>query len=224
MKTVKLSLSGLLVCLMFLSGCASSEEPIIPEPETTFNPEGYVIIGKMKDVIVLDGGLEKPFVMEFKSGNVVTLSTINGQRDDTYQMIGDKLILDSFGYFVVEEEALVDEVIVGINLVSYSMQKLSEVNELYTDTYTGQYLRTDNSVLHNSFFYAFKNDNQVDAGYHIGEVVRTEKYVPVANLAAWVEAEGYKEFMVLIDGKLEINYLDKNGALFHGVLDRYFDA
>ncbi len=224
MKTIKLSLSRLVIGVMLLVSCTSNEEPSTPEPQITFNPEGYVIVGKMKDVIVVDGGLEKPFVMEFKGGNVVTLSTIYGQVNDTYQMVGNKLILDSYGYFIVENGELTDQVIIGINLVSYSIQKIPEENKLHTDTYTGHYVRTDYEV-HSSFFYTFKTNNQVDAGYDMGKVIRTEKYVPVANLAAWVETEEYNEFMVLIGGKLEVNFMDKmRGPFYHGVLEKYIGS
>ena len=75
--------------------------------------------------------------------------------------------------------------------------------------------KSDKSVLHPNFFYSFSAiENKVGAGLNTGTVIRTENYISIGNIAAWVDdvagvGNEDKEFMVLVNGKLEVGYHQK---------------
>jgi hypothetical protein len=86
--------------------------------------------------------------------------------------------------------------------------KASGRNQLTGKTYAGTYYKSDRSVLHQNFLYSFASDGEtVNAGFIPGTIERTERYTKIGNIAARAALDnGDFEFMILVNGKLEVNY------------------
>ncbi len=86
--------------------------------------------------------------------------------------------------------------------------KKEETNQLAGKTFAGTYFNADMSVLHPDFFYGFhSNEDKYDAGFEVGTVLRTETYFPFDNSFVIKKLDNNDvELMVLVNGKLEVNY------------------
>lgn len=110
----------------------------------------------------------------------------------------------------------------GLTFFDITPIKKSDVGSLTEKIFVGSYLRSNGDVLHQNFFYRFIGNNKVEVGRNTGATTeRTEDYEPIGNIGAWVEevsnTNGHSELLLLINGRLEVNYYDKNSnpASYH---------
>jgi len=207
MNTTKLLSFSLQVLLMLgiaaLTSCGKDDDP---QPRETFDinhPEGYFLYVKQSNQ---DGSYRSTFLFEFMPGKLIKVYVPNGYDISAYTIIDDNAI-DLMGdiRFVFSD-----------NLITSSREDFKEIvlikapgrNQLAGKTFTGTYFNADMSTLHSNFFYHFAaKGNTIDAGLNVGATLRTESYTPIGNFAARAELDnGDTEFMVLVNGKLEVNY------------------
>lgn len=175
------------------------------------NPIGYFIYLKLAND---DGTWIIPTLMEFRPGKTLLHHTAMGSQIYPYEVIDEHIInLVGLNYrFVIEEGKVTTEV---ARFKEVALLKAEETNRLAGKTFAGSYYKPDKSVLHPNFFYSFStSENKVGAGLNTGTVTRTENYISIGNIAAWVNdiagvGNEDKEFMVLVNGKLEVSYYQK---------------
>ncbi|NGM61749.1 hypothetical protein G5B30_07455 [Sphingobacterium sp. SGG-5] len=225
MKTIKKSTNYCFLCLLLLGMVAlmscSKDDNI--QPEETFdinNPEGYFIYAKHFNP---DGSYRNIYVYEFMPGKRLNERNANGDRIETYIILDDNTINVGNGAFYLSFNGdLVTSNIGGIE--DGTLIKAPESNQMAGKTFTGTYYKADESVLHHNFFYSFAaGGNTVDAGLNVGTTLRTENYTPIGNFAARAELEnGDVEFMVFVNGKLEVTYKTKGGGAgwYHGTFEK----
>lgn len=87
-------------------------------------------------------------------------------------------------------------------------------------TFTGSYLRTNGSVLHQNFFYRFIGDSKYEAGFNPSATVRTETYEPIGNIGAWVinvsDNAAHRELLLFVNGELKVTYMEDENRFHHG--------
>jgi len=173
------------------------------------NPVGYFVYLKMAND---DGTWIIPTIMEFMPGKTLKHYTAMASQTYSYEVIdGNVINLVGLNYrFVIEDGKITTEV---ARFKEVALLKAEETNQLAEKTFAGIYYKPDGSVLHPNFFYNFSgNENKVGAGLKTGTVIRTENYTSIGNIAAVAAIPGNedKEFMVLVNGKLEVSYYQKN--------------
>ena len=181
------------------------------------NPVGYFIYLKLGND---DGTGIRPTIMEFRPGKTLKDYSAMGSRTYPYEVIDGNVInlvgLDDYR-FVIEDGKITTEF---VPFKEVALLKAEETNQLAGKTFAGIYYKRDGSVLHPNFFYNFSgNENKVGAGLNTGTVTRTENYTSIGNIAAMVDVAGTedKEFMVLVNGKLEVGYYqDKPYSEYYG--------
>lgn len=176
------------------------------------NPLGYFIYVKaVKD----DGSSPKPMLFEFGIGKTFKLYGAtpdgNGSTITAYEVTDGNVVAlaGSDVRFVIDKDRITSN---DPRFIELALIKAPEINQLTGKTFAGTYYKSDTSIHHSNFFYSFSgNGSEVGAGINIGTIVRTENYNSIGNLAAWVDVSRNNdvEFMVLVNGKLEVNYYQK---------------
>ncbi len=210
-----------LAASILLLSCKKDKNKVDEPQFDVNNPVGYVVAGKF-NFTTQSGPVEIPVVFEFLANQKMRYGLIDGAgtldyvlSEDTFLFSGLKLLIknNKVAYFNYS----------GLEFPNptFNLLKKPATNLLLGKTYTGTYYNQDQSVLHPQFFYGFKtSENKVDAGYTVGTTVRTEDYTSIANIAALVEGNGYREFMFLNEGKLEVMYLTTGtGQIHFGTFD-----
>ncbi|RYD97034.1 MAG: hypothetical protein EOP54_12080 [Sphingobacteriales bacterium] len=213
---LKLSTLLLVASSIFLS-CKKDKEN---EPQFDINsPAGYVVAGKFS--IMVQGNLMNiPIVFEFLANQKVKLAYIEGTGDLDYIVSKDTILLNGIKLLIKDDRVTYfrfgqDE---HANY-NFKLLKKPASNTLRGKTFAGTYYNPDNTVLHPDFFYGFHaSEDKVAAGYTVGAPVRTETYTPVGNVAALVHGNGFNEFMLLNEGKLEAMYLAAGGGYQYATL------
>nr|WP_121272079.1 hypothetical protein [Pedobacter schmidteae] len=206
------------VSMMILLTFASCKKNEVKKEEAKFdinNPVGYFIYVRFS----INGSWPSSWLFEFSPGKTLKFheaSAVNGQVY-TYEVIDGNIIsLKGLNYrFLIENGKITSE-----NFEQVALVKASETNQLRGKTFAGTYYKPNHSVLHENFFYSFSStENKVDAGFKVGTAVRTETYKTIGNIAAWADKDGTGdiEFLLLLDGKLEVNYYNKTiGTRYYG--------
>lgn len=182
------------------------------------NPIGYFIYLKSAND---NGTWVIPALMEFRPGKTLKYySSKDKNQIYPYEVIdGNTINIVGFNYrFVIENDKISTEV---TRFKEIALLKAEETNQLAGKTFTGTYHQPDKSVLHQNFFYSFSaNENKLGAGFKPDVVMRTENYTVIGNIAAMVDVAGNDdaEFMVLVNGKLEVGYYqDKPYSEYYGI-------
>ncbi len=218
MKT-KISTSGLIALLILLGTIAPTacSKDAAPRPEGTFdinNPEGYFLCVKASG----DNGFYRRILLyEFAPGKMVKFYHAYGDDILPYTLVDDNTIAVGDNRFVFDGNLITSN---REDFKEMILIKAPESNQLAGKTYAGTYHRGDGSVLHQNFFYRFASGgNTVDAGFNVGTAAaRTESYTLIGNFATLVDLDGTSdnEFMVLVNGKLEVNYKSGGPHLHYG--------
>lgn len=199
----------LMVSIYFLS-CKKDKEN---EPGFDIkNPAGYVIAGTF-DIPNLGNNVPVPIVFEFLSNQKLKIGYIEGTEELDYFVSNDTVLTDGIK-LLIKNNKLTYFKFQLIEFPNHNLKilKKPDANALLGKTYTGSYYNLDNTVLHPNFFYGFHAaEDKVDAGYNVGTTVRTETYTSVANIGALVQGNGFKEFMLLDEGKLKAMYKATGG-------------
>ncbi|GAB3023644.1 hypothetical protein GCM10027051_30290 [Niabella terrae] len=206
-------LALLLLGTTVLTSCSKDVDSIAEEADTTFdinNPEGYFLYYK-------GGGLLNG-IYEFMPGKKVKKHSVGEGSTLSYTVVDNNIDVEGgIGTirFMFKGDSVwsSDPYYTRVTLI-----KKLERNELSGNTFTGTYYNGDKSVLHPHFFYSFAvSGTTVDAGFNLGTTVRTQNYRSIGNFAARVELNNRDtEFMVLLNGKLEVNYRTRTNVYHYG--------
>lgn len=198
------SLLGMLVA------CKEKSDPVAAEQFNINNPVGYYIYARMAKA---DGTEPKKGIFEFGSGNILRYFSveypIGKPREFTYAIVGENTIElegDPNLRITITNDAVTSTL---PDFKELALIKRTEKNELTGKTFSGTYYRANNNVLHQDFFYSF-SESEVGAGFKTGTVTRTGPYTLIGGFAAMARVPGGSEdteFMALINGKLEVDYL-----------------
>lgn len=212
----KLLINSLLVLIMFCTALftsCSKDDNMQPEPEReTFdihNPEGcflYVLDARG------DGSDPVIWLYEFLPGKILRRHSVSKYFDFPYTIRdGNTIVSGDDREFVFEGDTILSDYLFFREIVLIKTQ----ANYLLSGkTFSGTYYKKDKSILHQNFFYSFHADRfWVDAGFSPGTPMRTEEYTTIGGFAARAElANGDKEFMVLVNNKLQVNYRVKTDS------------
>jgi hypothetical protein len=210
---------NLFLCLgiiAVLSGCKKDKD----DPNSGFdinNPGGYAIFWKTK----VTGQAANPYfimgLLELKNDHLAQYYDIEGNYSLEYTVDGDKIVT-SVGTFTIENGNVSDASVSGV--ADKQLIKLPATSAIVNNRYSGKYYKSNGDVLHNYFFYSFTSGTALAAGVTPGTPSRTGTYSPVANIGAYSNVEGTdgdKEFMILVNGKLEANYSSESQvAIYSG--------
>lgn len=168
------------------------------------NPQGYAI------VMMNNTAQPTPVIAVFREGNKVTLASTSTYGTSTFEVVNDEIIIDDDGYklpFKIQNGKIISY---KNSLKSAELIKIPAEDQLADKTFTGTYYKNDGSVLHPNFYYSFHSfGNKVDAGFKVGTSLRTENYVPIGNVAAFIRNGNYVEFVIKMpDGNVISNYRD----------------
>ncbi|NGF57526.1 hypothetical protein G5B00_13490 [Parapedobacter sp. SGR-10] len=227
---MKTKIFPFLLAILALSACKKDDPS---EEETGFdinNPEGYMIFTKYTCPDCYSSNYI--YLFDFLPGKRIrTYSSYLATSEADYTVVGGNTIvtdpLGGFSYtFTFANRRITDVQNPHFTFSDTTLIQKSTVNQLAGKTFKGKYYRKDGTVLHENFWYRFAGDNKVEvSALASGITQRTESYVNVGNIAAWVKsvsgANTDSEIMVLVDGKLEVNYRDQTGGVkvYHGTFD-----
>jgi len=163
----------------------------------------------------------RPWLFEFGPGKTLKFYDASAEGNGThiypYEVIDGNIVgikeMD-FRFAIENGKVTSNDAILGGPILI----KAPQTNQLAGKTFAGTYYYASGGVLHKNFFYSFApRENKVGAGLNIGNVVRTENYSSIGNIAAWVAIAGSDdlEFMVLVNGKLEVSYFQKKPYAVH---------
>jgi hypothetical protein len=180
-----------------------------------FNPQNYVIQGKMKGGPVSDG-IDKPYIIVFETADKLRLINVSGETELGYTVQDDKILLNDYGYFNMVNGSVTGWVIAGLNISSAQMQSIPKTNQLHGKTFSGKFtlLRIGQSLDISDKFDA--NKDQIYA--LPDEEMFT--YKPYANIAGLWERAGGKYFFVNSNGKLEVSSYADIAGLAIGTLNQ----
>ncbi|WP_344673720.1 hypothetical protein [Sphingobacterium kyonggiense] len=173
------------------------------------------------------------FIFDFKTGNIAELGSLEGLYTLTTKVMEDNSVKISMGLndyvlFVVEKgKPVIKQWKLFGEVTELQLIKKPEINLLKGNTFTGTYYKSNNTVLHENFFYSYSalNNFSLTAGLKVNEpALRGEVYKSLGNIAAYVKkvnsTTADMEFMILVDGKLRVTYIDRVSnptQYYHGV-------
>lgn len=216
----RLSLTLLMLAITF-SSC--KKEVVKKEEEKPKfdinNPVGYFIYSKQ----TLSGLWPSIWLLEFRPGKTLKLYEASPLRDGqiiSYEVIDGNIVsLKGMNYrFLIENGEITSP-----NFATVALIKAAETDLLSGKTFAGTYYTPEHKVYHEKFFYSFSDkEKKVNIGFNVGATVRTETYRTVGNIAAWVDKNGAGdiEFLLLLNGKLEVNYYDNRGIRYYGTFNQ----
>ncbi|WP_316814255.1 hypothetical protein [Pedobacter heparinus] len=218
MKTLKTAATYIFVLFVSLTACkkdnAQKEDENLKFDIN--NPVGYFIYVKYGNGTTV---AYRSWLFEFQPGKTLKFydSEGNGSNTYTYEIIDGNIVgIKKMDFrFTIDDGKITSD---DPYLKDLALIKASQTNQLAGKTFAGTYYDPRGAVLHKNFFYSFAaKDNKVGAGLNIGTVLRTENYSSIGNIAAWVDIAGNDdgEFMVLVNGKLEVSYYQKTPYALH---------
>lgn len=173
------------------------------------------------------------YIFNFKPENKVEFGSLEGLYTLTTTVVEDNSVKISMGtndyvLFVVEKgKPVIMQWDLFGDVTELQLIKKPESNLLKGNTFTRTYYKPNNTVLHEKFFYTYSslNNSSLSAGLNVNEpALREEVYQSVGNIAAYVKkvsgATADMEFMILVDGKLRVTYIDRVSnptQFYHGV-------
>ena len=217
-RKTQLLLMILINCLLFIS-CKKENnigDPNDPNDTSHFdlqNPEGYLIYLKNANS---DGTHHGSLLMEFKPGKKMWYYDIGKAPNPSiysYEIIDDNTISINNINFVFQEGKLIS--VGSTAYIAYSLLKKPSKNLLSRKSFQGTYYQNNGNGYFPKYFYSYDlSENKVHAGVNPAAQGNTYNYVPLCGIAAYAQYNNstYKEFMVLINGKLETNMQYPDGA------------
>ncbi|MGN6491531.1 MAG: hypothetical protein ACTHLE_06000 [Agriterribacter sp.] len=210
----------------------------VEEPAFDINkPVGYIIYTKWASTNSSERSLNNIYLYDFlPEGKIHPYLTYQRIEASAYTITNGNTIEFRFSgypetyYFTIENGKLtgVRSSIENYYIFNeYSLIKKPAASQVAGKTFKGKYLKKDGTILHQEFFYTFLPDGKtVEAGFKVGTKTRTETYTNIGNIGARVDkvsvTPGDTEIMVLVDGRLHVNYLDKVSSpskVYHGIFE-----
>jgi len=233
------NLSIVLLLLPFLMvGCKKDKDSVVKEEEPVFdinNPVGHLIYSKFAGTSPGFYSTNLIFLFDFlPAKRMFGYSAYDARNDSEYNTLNASTVIyrpyPSWGNFTftIENDKITSIKALDGSVSEYSLIKKPATNQLAGKTFKGKYLKKDGSVLHENFFYTFLADGKtVEVGLLIGAKTRTETYTNVGNIGAQIDkvsgTANDREIMILVDGKLQVNYRDnisKPNQIYHGIFEQ----
>lgn len=197
-----------LFCLLFTACKKKDNSKDAPTEKFDIdNPVGYYIYVRY---VGINREEVNPWLFKFNAGKTMTFYRA-GRNGDTlpYEILDGNTIYLGDISFTIDNGKITKG---NAEFTDLTLIKEPGTNLLAGKTFVGTYYKFDGSVWHQNYFYSFSgNGNKVSAGITVGSVQRTENYVPIGNIAAWVDTpEDYRELMVLVNGKLEAGHFSSD--------------
>ena len=229
------------VFLMISAVSCSKNDDVINEPESTFdinNPVGYLIYTK--------GGSTSPesyshnFTVLFDflpEGKMLGYSAIPMKDASEYTFTNANTIDYVYKNWAEFTFTFENSKLINVQATSnasnssyifsnYSLIKKPATNQLAGKTFRGKYLKKDGTVLQDGFYTFLPDGKKVDVGVQFPTKTRTETYMNVGNIGALVNkvsgTTNDHEIMILVDGKLQVNYRDNVSdptKVYHGIFE-----
>ncbi|MES2063729.1 MAG: hypothetical protein V4456_17515 [Bacteroidota bacterium] len=185
------------------------------------NYSGYFIQGMMKDVIVTDGGREKPFIMLLKDNHKAVLVNVNGETSLSYSVQDGRIVLDDNGYFNVKNGQITDWLIAGFNFTKATLHAKVETNQLKGKKFGGSqfYVKLGASIYSE---IKFETSGDLLSNPRADDPNKTYGYNSYANVAGFRHSNEYdtNDFFVIEDGKLQIAGYSAFNGLSVGSMDQ----
>lgn len=167
--------------VMFFSFCltiSSCKKDRIAASFDINNPKGYAII------MTKNFDYPVPIIAVFNDGNKLTYAGQETYGNSTFKVSNNEMILDDDGEelrFTIQNDKIISH---SNRMKTAVLIKVPEEDQLMGKTFTGSYYNANGSVLHPTFFYAFESfEKKVNAGYQLGNIIRTETYT---QLEIWL--------------------------------------
>lgn len=191
--------------LLFCISCKDKDV----EPAKTFDvndPVGFVFYLEQAGNTTIGPSV---YLLEFISTEKVKIHTFVGVQETPFTVVDDNTISVLNTRFTVVNDKISST---NGNYGKIVLLENHSKNQLSGKTFTGTYYRPNNTVLHQNFYYRFKDTN-VEVGFLPEEVERTETYRMIGSNAAQTRlANGDQEILVLADGKLHTYYKVNNSG------------
>lgn len=180
------------------------------------NYEGYIIQGKMKNVINTDGGAEHPYVLVLMADKKAKLFNLNGESNLNYSIEKDKIVLDDNGYFNLKNGQITDWVIAGLNFSTATLNP-QPATSLRGKKFAGN-IRFPG--LNQNYDYEVDFEAATDEATFDGDAQKYT-YTPAGNIAAYIYDEGSKSslFMIIENNKLNYQSFNPQFGIGSGILD-----
>lgn len=227
-----------MVTAMFLMivavSCSKENDDTINEPEKTFdinNPVGYVIYAKFAGLEFYSTNLI--FLFDFlPAKRMVSYSAYAPRNESEYNTPNASTMIyrpypswANFN-FTIENGKITNIKSLDGSISEYSVIKKPATNQLAGKTFRGKYLKKDGTVLQDGFYTFLPDGKTVDVGVQFPTKTRTETYTNVGNIGALVNivsgTNNDHEIMILVDGKLQVNYRDNVSSspkIYHGIFE-----
>jgi len=221
MKTKCLTFRLLTLLILGMTALTSCSKDDDIQPEETFdinNLAGYFLYYESSNFNSIYP-YRRIYLLEFTSGKICKRYSVFGEDFYPYTIEEGNIINTGFTQFLLDGDSILD---INNKYKEINLIKVPESNQLAGKIFGGTYYLANMSVLHPNFFYSFAAEGyKLDAGFIIGTTQRIQNYTPIGNVAARSELDnGDTEFMVLVNGKLEVNYKVKDvGGNHYGTFE-----
>lgn len=178
--------------------------------------EGYIIQGKMKNVINTDGGTDRPYVLILMADKKAKLVNLNGESTLNYSVEKDKIVLDDNGYFNLKDGQITDWLIAGLNFSTATLSQ-QPATGLRGKKFSG-----------NIRYQGFNQDIATEIDFEaatdqlsfIGDATKYT-YTPIGNVAAYIYDTPTKSsmFVIVENGKLNYQTYSAQYGFSTGILD-----
>lgn len=208
-----------LLMLATVAGCRKDPAAKSGQNKNPQSYEGYIIQGKMKGVIVTDGGLEMPFLLILKADHKATLVNVTGEMTLSYSSEEGKIVLADHGYFNIKDGAITDWLIAGLNFTKAALHQLPATNQLKGKAFRGTVFSVK---IGSSIGTGFKFDASLNQfTYPNSDSGNIYAYNVYGNIAGFRHSNDYdtNDFFMLENGKLECAGYSAFNGLSVGTLD-----
>lgn len=203
----------LLILPLLMVGCRKDPAKKNDGDKKPQDYSGYFIQGKMKGVVVTDGGREQPFILLLKENNKAVLVNVNGETTLSYSVQEGKIVLDDNGYFNVVNGQITDWLIAGLNFTKATLHAKVNANQLSGKKFGGSafYVKIGASIYSEIKFEtsgAFYTNPRAD------DPAKTYGYNLYANVAGFRHSNEYdtNDFFMIENNELQVTgYSTFNG-------------
>lgn len=203
-----------LLFIFAITFCSCDKDDVAKKNAFDINkPEGYCIYLKYTNEKGTDPG---NMLLDFLPGKIVNIYHVQAKGLRLEYKLIDNNIIEINGNpekirIVFEDDKIISvgSIEKDFNYTEYKLIKKPESNILSGRSFEGQYYHPNGKLLHQYFIYSFNADtDKLDASAREGKAERTETYISVCNIAAYCQVTNSKdsEFLISVDGKLEVNY------------------
>lgn len=210
MKILKNTLKyGMILCIALFASCKKDDVEAQSKDDEPINLADYYIIGRKPAQFSNGQTVQVPYLINFDEYGKANFL---GESAKPFSFKDGKIKIDGLMVFTLENNAITayEDVIKRYPFTSYSLQKKPATNQLYGNSYQGNWTNLAKT------FSVFKFNSDTYEEKTGAIYAFADKYTVIANVAARsntrdAAADNYAEYtIVLIDGKLEVTCHKKN--------------